>query len=202
MSTALIPFQFERFTVRALADEDGNSLFVAKDAAEALEYKDPTTAIKSHCKGVQELHPLQTVGGTQNVRVIREPDLYRLIAGSTLPSAARFERWLFEEVLPTIRKSGRYMGHPHKASRSRPPDPIILHRRRADAIIASTLRVGHLLGTELAMARTFAVDEARRETGIDYRRLLPKHEGQNISANAMKPCQSQGCSHRRPTPTA
>ncbi|CAK0764186.1 putative DNA-binding protein [Gammaproteobacteria bacterium] len=59
-----------------------------------------------------------------------------------------------------------------KPSRAKDPDPIILQRRRADAIISSTIRVGRLLGTEPAMARAIAVDEARRETGIDYQKLL------------------------------
>lgn len=111
--SSIVPFSFESFSVRVIRDDSGEMLFVAKDAAESLEYKDPTTAIKSHCRGVQELHPIQdALGRTQNMRVIREPDLYRLIAGSTLPSAERFERWLFEEVLPSIRKTGSYHADP------------------------------------------------------------------------------------------
>ncbi len=108
MATQLIPFSFESHEIRVVTDESGNPLFVAKDVCVALGYKDPTTAVKSHCKGVQELHPLQTAGGKQEVRVIREPDLYRLIVGSSLPEAERFERWVFEDVLPTIRKTGQY----------------------------------------------------------------------------------------------
>lgn len=108
MSKNLFPFSFESHEVRVLTDEDGAPLFVANDAAEALGYKDPTTAVRSHCKGVQELHPLSTPGGMQELRVIREPDLYRLIFGSTLESAQAFERLVVEVILPTIRKTGRY----------------------------------------------------------------------------------------------
>lgn len=108
-SKTIVPFSFENSPIRIITDANGEPLFVAKDVCESLEYKDPTTAIKSHCRGVQELHPIQdALGREQNVRVIREPDLYRLIAGSTLPSAERFEKWLFEEVLPSIRKTGSY----------------------------------------------------------------------------------------------
>jgi prophage antirepressor-like protein len=90
----------------------GEPWFVAKDIAEALGYKDTVNAIKQHCKGVAKHHPLTTEGGTQEVRIIPEPDLYRLIISSHLPSAERFERWIFEEVLPSIRKTGRYAVDP------------------------------------------------------------------------------------------
>ncbi len=50
----------------------------------------------------------QTPGGMQEVRIISEPDMLRLIVSSKLPAAERFERWVFEEVLPTLRKTGTY----------------------------------------------------------------------------------------------
>jgi prophage antirepressor-like protein len=118
-NTQIVPFTFESFNVRIITDANGEPLFVAKDVCESLEYKDTVNAIKQHCKGVAKYHPLETAGGTQNVRVIREPDLYRLIAGSNLPSAERFEKWLFEEVLPSIRKTGRYEVQPAKAKTDR-----------------------------------------------------------------------------------
>jgi anti-repressor protein len=85
---------------------DGASHFVGKDVADRLGYADPTTAIRSHCRGVQKLHPiLDSLGRKQEVRVLAEPDVLRLIVGSRLPAAERFERWVFEEVLPAIRKA-------------------------------------------------------------------------------------------------
>lgn len=66
-------------------------------------------AVKAHCKGVAIYDTLQTAGGTQKVRMIGEPDLYRLIVGSKLETATKFEAWIFEEVLPSIRKHGAYM---------------------------------------------------------------------------------------------
>lgn len=104
----IIPFVFEKNQVRVIADDNGEPLFVAKDVAVALGYADTTSAVKQHCKGVAEYHPLQTKGGTQDVRIIREPDLYRLVAGSQLPNAQEFERLVFEDILPTIRKTGQY----------------------------------------------------------------------------------------------
>ena len=105
----LIPFDFESHQIRVILDDDGCPLFVAKDVADTLSYKDPTSAIKAHCRGVQEYHPIpDNLGRKQRTRVIREPDLYRLVANSSLPSAVRFERKVFEEILPAIRRTGSY----------------------------------------------------------------------------------------------
>lgn len=104
----IIPHHFEGLQVRTV-QVDGRTCFVGKDAAEALGYADATTAIRSHCRGVQILHPIpDALGRLQDTRVIEEPDLMRLVVNSTLPSAERFERWVFEDVLPSIRKTGTY----------------------------------------------------------------------------------------------
>ena len=94
--------------VRTLTEEDGTILFCGKDVAEALGYERPSKAIIDHCKGVLKRDTL-TNGGIQELSYITEPDLYRLIVASKLPSAQKFERWVFEEVLPTIRKTGGYL---------------------------------------------------------------------------------------------
>lgn len=128
--SSLTLFSFESREIRTL-NLDGNPWFVGKDVAEALGYKDPTTAIRSHCKGVLKLHPLQTAGGTQEVRILNEPDTFRLIVNSTLPEAERFERWLFEEVIPAIRKTG---GYALPGAQPQPADPAALAQQLADAL--------------------------------------------------------------------
>lgn len=114
----LIPFQFENTSIRVVTDDNGEPLFVGKDICDALGYKDPTTAMRSHCKGVLKLHPLQTPGGMQELRVLTEPDVMRLMVNSTLPAAERFEAWVFEDVLPTIRKTGGYSMGPQTPAHS------------------------------------------------------------------------------------
>lgn len=94
--------------VRTIVDIDGNPLFCGKDVCEILGYANASDAIKQHCKGVAKRYPLQTAGGVQDIRFLTEPDLYRLIVSSQLPAAQAFEAWIFEEVLPTIRKTGQY----------------------------------------------------------------------------------------------
>lgn len=83
--------------------------FVGKDAAIMLGYARPNDAINAHCKGTAIYRPLQTSGGMQNIRLISEPDFYRLVVNSKLPAAQEYERWVFEEVLPSIRRSGAYV---------------------------------------------------------------------------------------------
>ncbi len=105
--TSVIPFAFEGAAVRAVLIDDEPHL-VGNDVAERLGYTNPSKAMGDHCKGVTKRYPLQTPGGMQQMRVLAEPDVLRLIIRSKLPAAERFERWVFEEVLPSIRKTGRY----------------------------------------------------------------------------------------------
>lgn len=105
----LITLNFQHSdTVRIFLDENGTPLFVAKDVAKTLGYANTKDAIARHCRGVVKHYPLPTQGGTQAVRVIYEPDVYRLIFGSKLQSATQFQDWVFNEVLPSIRKTGQY----------------------------------------------------------------------------------------------
>lgn len=94
-------------TIRTMED-DGKVLFCGRDAAKALGYAKPENAISAHCKGTLK-RGIPTQGGEQMMNFIPEGDLYRLIANSKLPSAEKFERWVFDEVLPSIRKHGAYM---------------------------------------------------------------------------------------------
>ncbi|PZP58324.1 MAG: phage antirepressor [Pseudoxanthomonas spadix] len=112
--TAVIPFRFQNIIIRAI-EIDGEPWFVGKDIAEALGYLRPNDALQQHCKGAVKRRPLLTAGGMQEVRIINEPDLYRLVAKSQLPEAGLFERWVFEEVLPSIRKTGGYGNQTPKA---------------------------------------------------------------------------------------
>lgn len=90
---------------------EGKPYFVGKDIAEALGYKLPRKAISDHCKGVLKQNIL-TDGGLQEMLIIPEGDIYRLIIKSKLPQAEKFESWVFDEVLPQIRKTGQYQVKP------------------------------------------------------------------------------------------
>lgn len=89
---------------------EGKIYFVGKDVANALGYSNPRDAIARHCKGVVK-HDSFKEGG-QEVALIPEGDMYRLITHSKLESAERFESWVFDEVLPSIRQTGQYQQKP------------------------------------------------------------------------------------------
>lgn len=90
--------------------EEGDKIyFVASDVAKALGYKRPADAVSAHCRyTVKRSIPHPQGKGTLQMNVIPEGDVYRLAAHSELPSAEKFESWVFDEVLPTIRKTGGY----------------------------------------------------------------------------------------------
>ena len=102
-----LTFGFEGQNVRIVTIE-GEPWFVARDVAVTLGYAEPTNAVRQHAKGGAVHTPLQTAGGVQQTRILSEPDVLRLVMNSRLPSAERFERWVFEEVLPSIRRTGSY----------------------------------------------------------------------------------------------
>ena len=89
-------------------EEEGKVLFCGSDVAKALGYANSRKALTDHCKGVTKRDTL-TNGGRQQLSFIPEGDIYRLAAKSELPGAGEFESWIFDEVLPSIRRNGAYM---------------------------------------------------------------------------------------------
>ncbi|HHN6091994.1 TPA: phage antirepressor KilAC domain-containing protein [Enterococcus faecium] len=100
-------FSFEQHEVRTFLEND-IPYFVANDVAKTLGYKNPSKATNDHCKKSIETWGNDSLGRRQKFKVIPESDVYRLIIKSNLPSAEKFEAWVMEEVLPTIRKHGMY----------------------------------------------------------------------------------------------
>ena len=90
--------------------KDEKTYFVGNDVAKALGYVETSKAIITHCKGVSEMD-IPTNGGIQKMKMITEGDIYRLVIKSQLPSAEKFENWIFDNVLPSIRKNGGYIAN-------------------------------------------------------------------------------------------
>ena len=103
-------FNNSEFGAVRTVEQDGKVLFCGKDVAEALGYSDTVNALKAHCKedGVAFHHLTDSLGRQQEAKFISEGNLYRLITHSKLPTAEKFERWVFDDVLPSIRKHGLY----------------------------------------------------------------------------------------------
>ena len=100
-------FNNEEFGEIRTITKDDKTYFAGSDVAKALGYAIPHKAVQTHCKGVLKWN-IPTNSGNQDVLFITEGDIYRLIMKSKLPSAEKFESWVMDEVLPTIRKTGSY----------------------------------------------------------------------------------------------
>ncbi|MBQ3178250.1 MAG: phage antirepressor KilAC domain-containing protein [Clostridia bacterium] len=104
----IIIFKNEQFGEIRTMEENGKVLFCGSDVAKALGYAIPTKAVNTHCKGVSKMEA-PTTSGVQTMLFIPEGDVYRLITHSKLPEAQKFESWVFDEVLPSVRKHGGYI---------------------------------------------------------------------------------------------
>ena len=159
----IVPFNYGSQEIRTVVNENGETLFVGKDVATILGYKDTNNAIKQHCNGVAKHHPIvDALGRTQDARVINEPDMYRLITNSKLPDAQKFEAWIFEEVLPTVRKTGSY-----QIQKKRPETLLSV-----DKEFRAAVRMAKAAGLKGNNAVLSANVLARKITGTDCLELL------------------------------
>ena len=128
--------------------ENGKPLFCGADACKALGYSNQWDALKRHCRYLvkREVPNPQSVSKKVTMNFLPEGDLYRLITHSKLPSAEKFERWVFDEVLPTLRQTGQYGADPAELERLRHSNAVLrdwldlLAARKRDLVdIQSTL---------------------------------------------------------------
>jgi anti-repressor protein len=108
MNLQLFAFSDDR-QMRAFLDPDGTPWVCAPDLTKALGYKNGPQAIADNCvaKGISRRYT-PTGGGTQLLTFINEGNIYRLIMKSKMPEAERFQDWVCDEVLPQIRRTGKY----------------------------------------------------------------------------------------------
>lgn len=97
---------------------DGKPYFVGTDVAKALGYAKPNNAVSTHCRYALKRGIATKQGNMSEMVLIPEGDIYRLIIRSKLSSAERFERWVFDEVLPAIHHNGGYIMGQEKLSDS------------------------------------------------------------------------------------
>lgn len=105
---ALQSFGFEGQTVRAL-DQDGAPWFVAQDVCAVLEISKHRDAVAKLDDDERASTVVDTLGGPQQMAIVSESGLYALIFKSRKPAAVRFRKWVTSEVLPTLRRTGRYL---------------------------------------------------------------------------------------------
>lgn len=128
-------FEHPRFGKIRTIVEDGKTLFCGPDAANALGYKNQRDAVSRHCRGVVKRDVIDNLGRRQETNFITEGDLCRLAAKSELPGANEFESWIFDEVIPSILRTGTYSISPTSPHRPVEVSPggmakLILANRR------------------------------------------------------------------------
>ena len=104
---SIITKESELFGQVRFAYINGELYAVGKDVATALGYVDASGTVSKKCKAISKME-IPTNGGNQITSLIPESDIYRLIFGSQLESAKKFQDWVFKDVLPQIRKTGSY----------------------------------------------------------------------------------------------
>lgn len=111
MNNTLEIFKNDEFgEIRTLLIED-KPYFCASDVAKALGYAKPNNAISTHCRSTLKQGIATKQGNYSEMIFVPEGDVYRLIMKSKLPSAEKFESWVMDEVLPTMRKTGGYINN-------------------------------------------------------------------------------------------
>ncbi|TNG94029.1 hypothetical protein FHQ28_05435 [Pasteurellaceae bacterium USgator11] len=114
-------FNFKNLPVRVIADPNSELWFCGTDVCDILGYVNAPDALSKHCKeaGIAKRY-ISHSSGKKSVIFINEPNLYRLIIKSRKPEAEPFEAWVFEEVLPQIRKTGSYSLQPQQLALPEP----------------------------------------------------------------------------------
>lgn len=160
--TSLDIFKYKGAQVRVVLI-DGEPWFVLADLATILDITSVARLASRLDEGVRQTHPLQTVGGTQQMTVVSEPGMYEVVIRSDKPEAVAFRRWITGEVLPMIRKTGSY-GTPAIPDISTPEGILALAQqftRTAEELVAAKHEVSELT------PRAEAWDELASATG-DY----------------------------------
>ena len=179
---------------------DGKEWFFAKDIAEILGYLKTRNAITQHCKnainfseilnrpnlGQLDLQPFLGNAWKQ-IKIIPESDVWRLVVKSTLPEAQKVEKWIFEEVLPQIRKTGSYsISQPPKISIKQRTEDLEYAFKQYEIFETAFTKFGNLSKRELAEKTSNSVFQ---ETGIDFLKMYggfqkevvkPRHSFKNI----------------------
>ena len=158
-------FNHDEFGEIRTVEQDGAIWFVGKDVARALGYKDTINAIKNHVDEDDKMgwQIATTSRGTQKATIINESGLYSLVLSSKLPKAKSFKRWVTSEVLPSIRKTGKYEIIPQAVEVEEPITDVTQlefdQRIRIATIIASCRRERLLM---VAKILSLDIDEMKQ----------------------------------------
>ncbi|MHB1651631.1 MAG: BRO-N domain-containing protein [Desulfitobacteriaceae bacterium] len=169
---------------------EGKPGAVGVDIARVLEYANPSKAVIDHCKGITKLG-IPSGGGIQETNIILEGDIYRLIVKAADQSknegikakAEVFERWIFDEVIPTIRKTGTYS----VPKSTHPPRTISRVKPAIKDAFDTAEYLTEKLGIKIGIAQAACIRAVEKNSGLDLAEIakcLPAAEHEPGYLNA------------------
>lgn len=159
----LVPFQFDAHEIRVNTDDPGNILWNLADLCAAFGLSNPSEVVsRLESDEYNTLRISEGIPGNPGRLFVNEKGLYRLIFRSNKPEAKRFQNWVFGEVLPSIRKAGKY----------EIPTPDLLPEDLAIRKMKAWLEIGKMLGPPLYIVQQEAAKAIEQSTGINLRPLL------------------------------
>lgn len=222
-ATALQAFQFESSSVRTTI-RDGDPWWVAPDVCGALGINNSRQAVSRLDDDEKGVISSDTLGGNQELTIVNESGLYNLIFRSRKPEAKRFRKWVTSEVLPAIRKTGRYavsgvsaaeiaachakavlgiaeqqINHEQRLSSLESKIESIAKKTEGDEPYVSVRSYCKLRNLRLAPSQLVALDlmieKCCRRLGIEFKTLLSETSGRvNIFPKYALECWEEGAS--------
>jgi prophage antirepressor-like protein len=178
MKNNLEIFSSNEFGELRTINENGKVMFIASDVAKMLGYTNTSKAISDHCRYVTKRYIPHPQGkGTLEVNFIPEGDVYRLITHSKLPAAEKFESWVFDEVLPSIRKTGSYTAKPLDESKTKRLAIMERNAKVREAALWAKLAEGSS-GTYQQVCKAYAANTLAEKDVVS----LPKAEEKTYTA--------------------
>lgn len=164
----ILPFNYNGHNLSTITDEQGEVWFIAKDVCQVLDHSNVSAALANLDDDERSKFKLGRQG---EVNVINESGLYSLIINSRKPEAKPFKKWVTGEVLPAIRKTGKYEA---KVTAKQPS--AVVSQTRAHLMVVSMMQK---IGVRKEMAMAVALQAIHEDTGLTtepYRLALPSVE--------------------------
>lgn len=172
----------EQQQVRVHIDEQGQTWWVALDVGDILGIAEVRSTLRSWLDDEKGVHTMPTAGGSQAMLTLNEPGLYRLIFQSRKPEAEAFKRWIFRDVLPSLRKTGAYTvpGREMPARVTASKTEVSIHLARVWRLLGTSEE--WLSNREIASRTGIAQRTARAHTRylldiglIERQEVFPRH---------------------------
>lgn len=194
MNELIQTFNFGTNEVRTAVKDNGDVYFCLKDIATVLGIQDTQTKnFNLDEKGVEKI-PTPTKGGIQNITFVNEPNLYRVIFRSNKAEARQFQDWVFNEVLPTIRKTGSYNTEPTELTAKEKVECLnilmatfgdVLSKEAKETILITTSE--NLLGLDLGyrpqVRKTYTATEIGEQLGVSANKVGKLTNAHNLKTD-------------------